>query len=114
MGLKRIAHKISWLTRRWDFTFRLFNLYLHDHDGTWGFNFLTFHVNFRYYSLLSLEFRLPNMTTVRSTTIDDWDFLYARNYLSDRLSDLDDRKMWGSKLTRWESLNLRILNKIFR
>lgn len=114
MRFKTLLEKISWKTRRWNFKFHLFNLYLHDGDESWGFNFFTFNVNFRFYSLLSLEFRLPNKTTVKRFVIDDWDFFFINQPLWKRCEDLSERKLWGSKLTRWEKIQLGILERIFK
>ena len=111
---QRLLEKISWKTRSWNFSFKLLTIYLHDHDETWGFNFFTFHVNFRLYSLLSIEFRLPNKTTVQRFTVDSWDILWIRNYLGKVYDDLSERKLWGSKLGYWDSIKLITLERIFK
>lgn len=114
MRFKTLLEKISWKTRRWNFKFHLLNLYLHDGDESWGFNFFTFCVNFRFYSLLSFEFRLPNKTTVKRFVIDDWDFFFIKRPLWNRYDDLSERKLWGSQLTNWEKFQIRILERIFK
>jgi hypothetical protein len=35
--MKRVLEKVSWKTRRVNLKFYLFNLDLHDHNGSWGF-----------------------------------------------------------------------------
>jgi hypothetical protein len=114
MLTRRILEKISWRTRRWNIKFHLLNLYFHDGDESWGFNFFTFCANFKFYSLLSFEFRLPNKTTVKRFTVDDWDFLFLYNPLWNRCDDLSERKLWGSRLTRWEQFQLSVLDTIFK
>jgi len=114
MRFKTFLEKISWKTRRWNFKFHLLNLYLHDGDESWGFNFFTFNVNFRFYSLLSFEFRLPNKTSVKRFTIDEWDFLFLYYPLWNRYDDFSERKLWGSNLTRWEQFQLDLLGRLFK
>lgn len=111
--MKKLLEKISWLTRRWNLQIQVLKLSLHDHYGSWGFSFLTISYNFADYSLLSFEFRLPNKTNVRVFTVDHWDILFVRTFLFDHYSDLSERKLWGSRLNRWENLKIFLLNKIF-
>lgn len=106
--------KISWLTRRWNFKFRLFDLYLHDEFSAWGFEFFTIQYNYRAYSALAFLFRLPNKTTVKEFTIDDWDLLFMERFIWKAWERLDDKKTWGGKLTKVESTLLTILNKIVK
>ena len=73
MGL---LQKIAWRTRRWNIKFNLLDIFLHDGDGCWGFTFFEIVKDFRPYSLLSIEFRLPNGGNVKEFTIDNWDFLF--------------------------------------
>jgi hypothetical protein len=106
--------KISWLTRRWNFKFRLFDLYLHDEFDAWGFEFFTIQYDYRAYSALALLVRLPNKTTVKEFVIDDWDFLFLERPLFKLWERLDDKKTWGGDLSKVEKLILRILNKIIK
>jgi hypothetical protein len=112
--MKSFLEKISWLTRRWNFKFRLFDLYLHDEFGSWGFEFFTIQYNYRAYSALALLVRLPNKTTVQELTIDDWDFLFLERPLWNWRADLDDKDLWNRDLNRFEKLALRILNKLVK
>lgn len=104
--------KISWKTRRWNYEFSLLNLHLHDSQEAWGFSFFEFKNNFVSYSLLGVMFRLPNKTTVKRFTIDDWDLLFMSYYLSKRREDLADKKLWNRNLTKWESIQLSILDRL--
>ena len=111
--MQKILEKLAWKTRRWNFKFQSFTLYLNN-QSTWGFNLMTFSTNLRDYSLLSFEFRLPNKTHVKTLSIDHWDLFYVRNYLSDRWDDLDDRELWSGNLGAWEKIQLSVLDKLFR
>lgn len=113
MSIQNLLEKISWKTRRWNFKFQLLNLYLHDGDSTWGFNLASFVVNYHLYSLLSLEFRLPNKTNVNRFVVDHWDFFYLRSLLWNILEDLEERKMWVG-LTKIEKIKYKFISKLFR
>jgi len=110
--MKKLLERISWLTRRWNFSFHLFDLYLHDHNETWGFNLFEIRANFKNYSLLRLECRFPNKTTVRRFVIDSWDILFISQFLWKHYQDLDDRQMWSRNLSAWEKIKLIVLQKI--
>jgi hypothetical protein len=112
--MKRILEKISWSTRKWQYKFRLFDLLLHDPRGSWGFNLFTININLEDYSLLALEFRLPNKTNVHVFVIDDWDILFLHNYLWKQYDDLSDSKLWGTRLNWWNKTKLHFLDKLFR
>jgi len=115
--MKKLLEKISWVTRKWNIKFELFTLRLHDGDNAWGFRLFTLTINYVEYSLLALEFRLPNKTNVIEFTIDDWDFLFLRYFLWRRLDTLSEGIMWKGEnelITRWEKMQLIILNKIFK
>lgn len=112
--MKRLLERISWLTHRWSFKFKIFELYLHDERETWGFEFFTIEHNYRVYSALAFLFRLPNKTNVREFTIDDWDFLFLERSAWKLWERLDDRRTWGGKLTRFESFLLNLLDKIVK
>jgi hypothetical protein len=110
--MKSILERIAWLTRRWNIQFHLLDIYLHDHDGTWGINIAEFRVNFTQYSLFRFECRLPNKTHVQKFVVDSWDLLYMSQFLWKRRNDLADRQMWSRNLTLSERIQLYILDKI--
>lgn len=112
--MKGILERISLLTRRWNFKLRIFDLYLHDEFGSWGFEFFTIQYKYQAYSALAIMFRLPNKTNVSEFTLDDWDFLFIARPLWNLWERLSDRKLWGSKLTRFENIMLTVLNKIVK
>ena len=112
--MNRILEKIAWKTRRWNFKYQSFILYLHN-DTTWGFSIAVFTINNREYSMLSIQFRLPNKTNVKVLSLDHWDILFLRNYLFKKWDHLDDSYMWHKEgLTKWEIIQLRFLDKIFK
>jgi hypothetical protein len=113
--MKKLLEKISWLTRKWNYTFQLFTLKINDDHNSWGFRFLTFDINLREHSLLAFECRLPNKTNVRVFTIDDWDFFFISYRIWLIYDELDDSRMWNPEgLSKWDGIKLRILSKIFR
>lgn len=113
--MKKILQKISWKTRRVNLKIELFNLYLHDNQGTWGFDVLDINLNFRRYSLLRFEFRLPNGANVRRFTVDNWDILFMSRFLWKEYDNLSDHYLWsGSDPEGWDKIKLDILEKLFR
>ena len=109
MGL---LQKIAWKTRRWNLKINLFDIFLHDGDGCWGFVLFEIVHDFETRSLLAFEFRLPNGGNVKEFTIDNWDFLFVRSYMYKQWAKLDDRKMWSGTLARWDEIKLKVLEKI--
>jgi hypothetical protein len=112
--MAKILEKIAWLTRRWNIRFSLFDVYLHDEHSSWGIEIATFLIDNRPHSLLSIIFRLPNKTNVKRFTLDEWDFLFLYYPLWKRCDYLNDRKIWGGKLSFRQEKELLILNKIFK
>jgi len=111
--IKKVLENISWRTRQWNFKYSNSELLLNEGGSTWGFKACVFTINYREYALLSLQFRLPNKTSVNRLVIDHWDVLFLRNWLWNIYEDLDERDLWSSNLTTLELLKLRILNKLF-
>jgi hypothetical protein len=111
MGL---LQKIAWKTRRWNFKINFLDIYLHDGDHCWGFTFFEIVKDFRPYSLLSIEFRLPNGANVKEFTVDNWDFLFLSTPLFDWTSNLDEAILWGHKPTGLQKIGLAITNRLFK
>lgn len=110
-----ILTKISWKTRRWNYKFHLCDLYLRDHLGTWGISLITIHSKFKTYSLFSIQFRLPNLTTVKRLSIDHLDLFFLRNYLFRVYDNLDDRMMWSPGSIRWyERIQLKLFKHLLK
>lgn len=113
--MKKILQKIAWKTRRLDLTISLFDLYLHDHQGTWGFDILSIGKDFRNYSLLRFECRLPNGADVRRFTVDNWDILFLSRPLWKEYDRLSDHYLWSRyDATGWDKIKLDILGKLFK
>jgi len=111
MGL---LQKIAWKTRRWNLKINLLDIYLHDGDGCWGFTFFEVVKDFRPYAMLSFECRLPNGGNVKRFTIDNWDFMFLSTPLFDWLSDMEERKLWNSGMSRWESFWFSVLKRFYK
>jgi hypothetical protein len=112
--MNKLLQKIAWKTRRWNLKVNLLDIYLHDGDGCWGFTLLEVVKDFRPYSLLSIEFRLPNGAEVKRFTIDNWDFLFLSTPIWKWVSDTDEREMWTGSLNRWDSFWLKTLSKLYK
>ena len=111
MGL---LQKIAWRTRRWNIKFNLLDIFLHDGDGCWGFTFFEIVKDFRPYSLLSIEFRLPNGADIKYFNVTNWDFLFLSTPLYDWSSGLEEDILWGHKPTVIEKIGLSITNKLYK
>ena len=112
--MNNLLEKISWLTRRWNFKFSLFNLYFHDEFSSWGFELFKVSKKFNQYSALAISVRLPNKTNVKRFTIDSWDVLFLKRFMWNWWESLDDKKLWGGKLTPFERISLKILNRLIK
>ena len=109
-----ILEKISWKTRKWNYSFDLLQIDLHNNHESWGFRVLNFNANFYDHSLLAFYFRLPNKTTVKHFHIDHWDFLYLYRPLYKIYDRLNDRELWNPKtFTIIDKLKLKILDNLF-
>ena len=108
MGL---LQKIGWKTRKWNLKFNLLEVYLHDGDQCWGFSFCEVIKNYRSYSLLAIEFRLPNGAERTKIQWTRWDIFYISTPFYDWILDVQENVTWGHKPTRFEKLCLRIFNK---
>jgi hypothetical protein len=114
-AINSILKKISWKTRKWNYKLKLLEIIIGDQFGSWGISIISVHSHFREYSLFKIMLRLPNQTTVRSLTLDDWDFLFLRNSLWKSYDSLSDRKLWNPNgLTRFERVKLSFLDSIFK
>lgn len=112
--MKRRLEKISWETRKFHLLFNLFKLKLNDYNGNWGFNLINIKKNHNEYSLLTIEFKLPNKTNIPKFKICKWDIFFLRTPLYSVYEDLCEKKIWGSDLSSIDKLNLNILERLFR
>lgn len=111
--MNKLLQKIAWKTSRWNCKVNLLDMYLHDGDGCWGFTLLEVVKDYRPYSLLSIEFRLPNGTNRKVLSITNWDFLFLSTPCWNWVSNIQERKMW-TRLNKWDSFWYGILNKLYR
>lgn len=113
--MKKLLQKIAWKTRRFNTKISLLNLYLHDNQATWGFNLLSLNLNFKTYSLLRFEFRLPNGANVRRFTIDNWDILFLSTILWREYNRLSEYYLWSRLDAQgWDKIKLNLLEKLFK
>lgn len=111
MGL---LQKISWKTRKWNLKFNLLEVYLHDGDGCWGFSFCEVIKDYRPYSLLAIEFRLPNGAERTKIQWTNWDILFLSTPLYDWMGDLEESMLWGYEPTRFQRMSLNLANRLFK
>lgn len=113
--MKKLLQKISWKTRKLNLKIKVLDILLHDHQGAWGFNLFCVTHNFRDYSLLRFEFRLPNGTHIRRFTVDYWDICFLSRPLWKEYDRLSDHYLWSQyDVTGWDKIKLDILGKLFR
>jgi hypothetical protein len=112
--MKRLLEKISWKTRKLSLKVRFLDISLRDETDAWGFEFFTIQYKLKAYSALTILIRLPNKTTVKELTIDDWDFLFMGRFLYSTWHDLEEKQIWGSNLSKIEKIKYKLLSKLFR
>lgn len=110
MGL---LQKISWKTRRWNLKFNLLEVYLHDGDQCWGFSFFEIIKGYRPYSLMSIEFRLPNGAERTHVQLTNWDLLFISTPLLGWVSNLEESMMWGYRPNWFKVMIFNLTSKLF-
>ena len=111
--MSKILQKIEWRLRRVNLKFKLLDLYLHDGDACIGFSFCEITKDYRAYSFLAFEFRLPNGADRKVTSVSNWDFLFLNTPIWEWISDASEREMWTG-LNKWDSFWYKILSKLYR
>tara|TARA_B100001093_G_scaffold341800_1_gene326589 strand:- start:10125 stop:10472 length:348 start_codon:yes stop_codon:yes gene_type:complete len=112
--VNKILEKISWKTHKWNYSFDLLQIDLHDNQESWGFKFFNLSINYYDHALLAFYFRLPNKTTVKRFSIDHMDFLFLNRPLYKVYDRLNDRELWNPEtITTLDKIKIKILNKIF-
>lgn len=104
--------KISWKLRKTRFTFSLFDIKINDLRGCIGFSLFNIQYSIKVYSLFLIEFRLPNGGDIKEFTLDGFDFLFLREYLSKLHDNLLEEELWGMK-SKKNVVKLRLLNILF-
>lgn len=112
--MKKLLRRISWETRRWNLSVNILSLYLHDNDNSWGFRLFEVKHEFRSYTLLGLDFRLPNGAEVKYFVVDNFDIFFLNRPLTKWAMKYDDDKMWGRGYTKVDELKYKIITTIFK
>ena len=112
--MSKILKRISWLTRRWNLSVNILSLYLHDNNNSWGFKLFEVKHNFYSYTLLGLDFRLPNGAEVKYFVVDHFDIFFLNRPLNKWAMKYDDDKMWGRVYTNIDELKYKIITTIFK
>lgn len=112
--ITKLLQKLEWRLRRVNLKFTLLDLYLHDGDGCIGFTFFEFTNDYRPHALLAFEIRLPNGADRKILSVTNWDFMFLSTPLWKWISDIDERSLWGSGPSKWESFWYNILNKLYK
>jgi hypothetical protein len=107
--MRKILQKIAWKTNRWNYKFSLFNIYLGGDHNKFGVQIVNLSAGWRWEgSLLEITWCFPTVTHRGMLNID---ILFLFELWDNWCIDLSDRKLWGSKLNRWESVNLYLNSK---
>ena len=114
--MSKILKRISWLTRRWNLSVNILSLYLHDGDNSWGFRLFEVKNKFYSYTLLGLDFRLPNGAEVKYFVVDNFDIFFLNRPLTKWATKYDDDKMWSynNQGTPINELKYKIITTIFK
>ena len=112
----KILRRISWLTRRWNLEIDVLKLYLHDGDNSWGFRLVEVRYKYYNYTLLGIDFRLPNGAEVKYFVVDNFDIFFLNKPLNKWASWYDENKMWSGKRkgTFIDELKYKIITSIFK
>ena len=107
----KILQKISWKARNLHFTFSPLIIYINSNWEGWGFDLLTISKNINNYSLLKLNWHLPNGADKKLKITGD--FLFLRTTLLKKLENLLETELWSSsRMTKFDKLKLTILKVI--
>jgi hypothetical protein len=103
--------KISWKFRKTHIKVSPFIIHINSNWDGWGFDILKIQHNLWEGSLLKMVWDLPNGAEKKLKFSGD--ILFLRSKLLKELSDLEDRILWNSKLSKWDEFKFWILNLIF-
>jgi hypothetical protein len=109
MGL---LQKISWATRKWNFKFNFLEVYLHDGDDCWGFSLCEVIKDYRTYSLLAIEFKLPDAEKQTKVRLINWDIFYISTHLHNWYINIIDNISWGYKPNKIEKIGINIAKRL--
>ena len=99
--------------RKRQYRINLFNIYLNDGWNGWGFSILQIKSKLKIYSLLDMQFLLPNGAE-RNVLVFSGDFLFLKSYLLKVYDDLLDASLWSpDSMTPIRKIKLNLLKMIF-
>jgi hypothetical protein len=108
--MRKFLQKIAWKTHRWYVKMELFNFYLGYDGGKYGVQLFTIKNGISWCgSLFELTWHFPTVTHRGDLRID---LLFAFEKWNDWCIDMIDRKLWGTKLSKWEKMNFWLNKKI--
>ena len=110
MKIRKLLQKMAWKTHRWDTKVSLFNIYLGGDNHKFGFQILNIDNGIQWEgSLLEVAWFFPTVTHRGELRLD---VLFLFEIWDNWCIDMIDRKLWGSKLTRWERINSYLNTKL--
>lgn len=112
--MNKLLQKIQWRIHRVNLKFNLLDLYLHDGDQCIGFSFCEVIKDYRTYSLLAFEFRLPNGAERKRFSITNWDILYLSTPIWSWVSSMDESILWGYTPSNWSHFWYKTFNKLYK
>lgn len=108
--MRKILQKIAWKTNRWSTKITLFDIYLGGDHHRFGFRLLNIERGImKQGSLFEITWSFPTVTHRGELNID---LFFMFDTWDSWCIDMIDRKLWGTKLTKWEKFNLKLNNFI--
>lgn len=99
--------------RKRQYRINLFNIYLNYGWNGWGFSILQIKSKLKTYSLLDIQFLLPNGAE-RNMVVFSGDLLFLKSYLLKVYDYLLDVSLWNSdSMTPIQKIKLNLLKIIF-
>lgn len=99
--------------RNRQYQINLFNIYLNYGWHGWGFSILKIKSKLKTYSLLNIQFLLPNGAE-RNMVVFSGDLLFLKSYLLKVYDNLLDVSLWNSdSMTPIQKIKLNLLKIIF-
>ena len=103
--------KISWKFRKTHIKVSPLIIHINTVWDGWGFDILKIQHNLWDGSLLKMVWELPNGAEKKLNFTGD--ILFLRSHFVKELSDLEDRILWKSKLSKWDEFKFWALKLIF-
>jgi len=107
-----ILQKINWKLRKVHITILPLVIYVNSNWEGWGFDILNIQYGLSEYSLLKLNWTLPNGADKKLNFRGD--FLFLRTPLFKMLLNLDDRILWSKNVSKLDEFKFWMLNLLFK